>query len=510
MGFPSVCCGGRKVDRPRLAGIQVSGNQALSDDEVRAVLGLKVGKGIPSHKVQEAFGRIRPAYIDRGFLDVRVSTSILSRPPEIELSVTVEEGPLYRLSSLTVEGNRDVSKEHILREIEMRPGDAFSPSRVKEGNKRLYATGCFDLVNFSLSTAPYATVEVNVVVRERGKQFVKGGAGYGTETKERLTLGYEDQSFFGGARRLDIQFTYSGFITQPEKYETQTFESTLIQPFLFGTRMEGRFTLERSRKYREAYDSIENEMRSSLERRYRSNLSLRLTHRLQGTSLTRVSPEAETPSETSIDALGASLRYDNTDDPFLPSVGWRTLGSVEEGLQLFKNDVGFHKFETRLGRFDTAESGWTLFAGGQFGLLLPASGEVNETIPINERFFLGGGNTVRGYSERSLGPKDEEGNPLGGTLYIVGNFEARHRLHKKLFGVVFVDVGNLYGSNPGDTSPKVDLHDLDELRTSGGLGFRYHSPVGAIRLEAGYQFNPQGSTHFKDRTAVHFSIGEVF
>jgi outer membrane protein assembly factor BamA len=251
-------------------------------------------------------------------------------------------------------------------------------------------------------------------------------------------------------------------------------------------------------------------MRSSLERRYKSNLSLRFTHRLQGTRLTRVSPEAETPSETSIDALGASLRFDNTDDPFLPRVGWRTLGSVEEGLEIFKNDVGFHKLETRLGRFDTAESGWTFFEGGQFGVLFPASGAVNDSIPINERFFLGGGNTVRGYSERSLGPKDQEGNPLGGTLYLVGNFELRHQIHKKVFGVLFVDIGNLYGSDPGDTSPQVDVKDLDELRMSGGLGIRYHSPVGALRLEGGYQFNPEGSTHFKDRTAVHFSIGEVF
>jgi outer membrane protein assembly factor BamA len=90
-------------------------------------------------------------------------------------------------------------------------------------------------------------------------------------------------------------------------------------------------------------------MRSSLERRYKSTLSLRMTHRLQGTTLTRVSPQAQTPSETSINAVGASLRFDDTDDPFLPSDGWRTIGAVEEGLTLFKNDVGFHKFETRAG-----------------------------------------------------------------------------------------------------------------------------------------------------------------
>jgi outer membrane protein assembly factor BamA len=513
-----ICClpclttaaGPKRTPKLTLTHIHVLGNQTISNEDVQTALGLQVGQRFREEKVQEAFGRLRPAMVDKGFLDVQITTAVVTTAAEFALWITVEEGPLSRLGQLTVEGNKDVLKEHILREMDIRPGEPFSPTRLKEGNKRLYATGCFDLVNLTLSTAPHATVNVKTVVRERRNQFIKGGAGYGTETKERLTLGYEDQSFFGGARRLDIQFTYSGFITQPEKFETQTLESTLIQPFFLGSRMEGRFTLERSRKFREAYDSIESEMRSSLERRYKSTLSLRLTHRLQGTTLTRVSPQAQTPSETSIDALGASLRFDNTDDPFLPYDGWRTIGAVEEGLTLFKNDVGFHKFETRLGRFDTVESGWTFFEGGQLGVMFPASGEINDSIPINERFFLGGGNTVRGYSERSLGPKDDQGNPLGGTFYLVGNFEVRHRIHKKLFGVVFADIGNLFGSNPGDTSPRVDMNDLDNLKKSGGVGVRLHSPVGAIRLEGGYQFNPEGSTHFKDRTAVHFSIGEVF
>lgn len=501
---------GNRSPKTTLTHIHVSGHQLLSTEDVQKALGLQIGKRFRLEQVNKSFQRLRPNLVDKGFLDIRISTAVSINPGDFSISITLEEGPLFRLGVLTVEGNQDVDHRSISREMDIRPGEPFSPTRLKEGNKRLYATGCFDLVNLTLSTAPHATVNVKTVVRERRNQFIKGGAGYGTETKERLTLGYEDQSFFGGARRLDIQFTYSGFITQPEKFETQTLESTLIQPFFLGSRMEGRFTLERSRKFREAYDSIESEMRSSLERRYQSNLSLRLTHRLQGTTLTRVSPQAQTPSETSIDAVGASLRFDNTDDPFLPYDGWRTMGALEEGLTLFKTDVGFHKFETRVGRFDTVESGWTFFEGGQFGVMFPASGEINDSIPINERFFLGGGNTVRGYAERSLGPKDDQGNPLGGTLYLVGNFEVRHRIHKKIFGVAFVDVGNLFGTNPGDTSPQVDLNDLDTLKYTGGVGIRLHSPVGAIRLEGGYQFNPEGSTHFKDRTAVHFSIGEVF
>jgi outer membrane protein assembly factor BamA len=276
--------------------------------------------------------------------------------------------------------------------------------------------------------------------------------------------------------------------------------------------MEGQVSLNHTRDFREAYDSIENELRASLERRFRTAFSLRINYRYQGTKLTRVSPEAETPSVTSIDAIGPSLRYDNTDDPFLPRNGWRVLGSVEEGMKIFENDVGFHKSEGRLGRFDTSESGWTFFEGFQIGLILPHSGDKVDVIPINERFFLGGANSVRGYSERSLGPKDAAGAPLGGTFFVVTNLELRHRIYKRVFGVMFFDMGNLFDYDPGATDPKVNLNSINDLAQSCGAGIRFHSPVGAIRLEGGYQLNPEGgsATKFADRTALHFSIGEVF
>jgi outer membrane protein insertion porin family len=492
-----------------LSRIDIQGNSVLSDEEIRKLLRLKMGKKIKHTKLNEAWERLRQGYLNQGHLEVHLSTALLPTPRHSIASVRIEEGPLYRMGTFHVEGNDEISPAHILREFELHEGDVFSPVKLLEGNKRLYASGSFEMVTLVVSTAP-SLVDVNVQVRERNKQFVKGGAGYGTETKERVSLGYEDQNFLGGARRFDVQYTASGFITQPEKYETHTVESTLTQPFLFGTRWVGQFALSRSRQFREAYDSVEREMRSGGERHYKSSLSLRLTHRLQGTDLTRVSPEAETPSETSVNAVGASLRFDNTDDPFLPRQGWRSYGALEEGLEMFKTDVGFHKVETRFGRFDTLDSGWTFFEGFQGGLIVPGSGGSAESIPINERFFLGGGNSVRGYAERSLGPKDAAGSPLGGTLYLVGNFEIRHVLYKKLFGVVFVDLGNLFSYAPGDDTAQVDLNGFDDLRQSGGVGFRFHSPVGAIRLEGGYQFNPEGSETFKDRTALHFSIGEVF
>jgi outer membrane protein assembly factor BamA len=211
-----------------------------------------------------------------------------------------------------------------------------------------------------------------------------------------------------------------------------------------------------------------------------------------------------------VSAVGPTFTYDNTNDPFLPSLGWRLNGTYEEAFRFFAGDVRFHKLESRVGRFDTL-GGWTLFEGLQAGAIRPHSSSGRNIIPIYERYFLGGANTVRGYSERQLGPRDEAGDPLGGNAFLVGNFEIRHRIWKQLFGVTFIDGGQIYGTDPGHVWPQMRMTKLDDFRYGTGFGVRFHSPVGAIRLEMGYKLNsPDGKRFFKDRTAVHFSIGEVF
>lgn len=496
---------------PLLLHVDIHASPSLSQPEIEKILALKVGRRVKVIKVQEGFARVENAFLQRGFLEFQMSTQTVVTATGLTVRIAIKEGPQYFLNSISVEGEQEVSAHSIQRELEMAPGDPFNRTKLMEGRQRLYATGCFEWVDLVLTTAPPTQIDVRVKVRERQQKFLKGGAGYGNETKERLTVGWEDQSFFGGARRADIKYTYSGFITQPEKYETRSLEGTLITPFIFETRLENQLRVKRDTKFREAYDSIESSIHASLERRFKSFFSVRLNYRLQKNDLTRVSPEAETPSLTSINAVGTSFRYDNTDDPFLPWEGWRSLGSLEEGMELLKNDVGFHKAEARLGRFDTFQSGWTFFEGFQGGVLLPRSGHSSDTIPINERFFLGGANTVRGYSERSLGPKDSAGSPLGGTLFLVTNVEARHRVYKKFFGLLFFDMGNLFNYDPGNPKSHVELNSLNDLAQSGGVGIRYHSIAGAIRLEGGYQLNPENpSARFKERTALHFSIGEVF
>ena len=118
---------------------------------------------------------------------------------------------------------------------------------------------------------------------------------------------------------------------------------------------------------------------------------------------------------------------------------------------------------------------------------------------------------MRGYEEQELGPKDPQGSPLGGNAFLVGNLEVRHGLYKKLFGVWFLDGGQLYPQLPGDAWPHIRASSLHDFAYGTGPGVRLNTPVGAVRLEVGYKLNPPDpGSPFLQRTSVHFSLGEVF
>jgi outer membrane protein assembly factor BamA len=426
-------------------------------------------------------------------------------PPEVSTSTA----PVL-VGSVTVNGNVDVSTHVILRTLELESGEPFDSAKTYDGQQTLYASGALELVDILISTATPHRADAVVNIKERDARYVRGGVGYGTQTKERLTLGYEHHNFLGNLRQFDIKGTYTGFITQPYKFKTRILETNLTQPYIFDTHLESHLNLAEEWDNREAYDSRATKFNASVLRRFSKSLEASLRYRLSGTELTRVSPEAETPDQTLISALGPTVTFDHTNDRFLPTLGWRVLGTWEEGLRYLGSDVGFHKLEGRTGRFDTV-AGWTFFEGIQAGEMVPHTGQTADVIPIYERYFMGGANTVRGYSERGLGPKDALGQALGGEAFFATNVEVRHAIYKKIFGVLFLDGGQLYTTDPGDVWPHVKLVQLDSLAYGTGAGLRLNTPVGALRLEYGWQINPQKEdAGFWDRTALHFSIGEVF
>ena len=138
-----------------------------------------------------------------------------------------------------------------------------------------------------------------------------------------------------------------------------------------------------------------------------------------------------------------------------------------------------------------------LAIGLRAGIKIPYSG--TERVPLPERFFAGGSTTLRGFALDQAGPKDSDGNPLGGEVLLMGNLELRFPIRGALGAVVFADIGNVFATPSAVT--------WNEVRKMGGLGIRYATPVGPIRLDVARLLDHRDG---EDQYQLFFSVGHTF
>jgi outer membrane translocation and assembly module TamA len=130
------------------------------------------------------------------------------------------------------------------------------------------------------------------------------------------------------------------------------------------------------------------------------------------------------------------------------------------------------------------------------GLAVPYGDSI---VPLPERFLAGGSSSLRGFGRNLAGPTDQNGNPLGGNVLLIGNLEYRFPLRGDLGAVIFTDIGNVFADPESVT--------FGEVRETIGFGVRYATPIGPLRLDWGYLIDARPG---EDTSRFHFAIGQAF
>ena len=486
--------------RTLISSIDIQGISEEVRGRLQTSLTIKVGDPYNEVDVSDQRFRILDFFAQEGYpnVDVLVQRSISDHAASIVF--TVAEGPKVRIGDMVVAGNQKTRYEVIRRELAPDKGKPYNLKTLAEERRKLYKLGLFDDVEIEPFSEGEGVKDLLVTVKEGNAGAFEFGVGYADYEQFR---GYAEVSYRNlwgmnrqGLLRAELSSLSRRFITQ---YTEPWF---LGRPIPFRVLFLYENTKEISVPDREVRYRIERYAASAgVEKPLTDRLKAEFYYEYSIVRTTDVQPDVvlsrEDEGTLAISSLRPSLVYDSRDNPFDPSRGVVAGLSLKAASYLLFSQSDFVKGTLYASTFHRLSKRIILALSLRGGL---AYGFKDTTeLPIVERFFLGGRFSVRGYAQDTLGPRGADGNPTGGNAFAMGSVEFRTYVGRGVSIVPFLDFGNVW----------LDANDIDplDIKFTTGLGLRYGTPVGPLRVDYGIKLN-RGRD--ESRGELHFSIGHAF
>ena len=479
--------------------ITVKGNSSFTGEEIAEILKISTNSPYNELDIIDAKRRLIDAYRERGFMDVRINTEIKISDHSADVTFNVKEGEIQYFGKTIVRGNRDTRTEVIERELPYKEGHPLNYRLLPEVSKRLYRLGLFKDIDIRLLDRYDHKRDVLIEVRESNPGLIEFGFGYNEYEYLRGTVDISYRNLWGMNRRINLTAEMS---TLKERFLLGYHE-----PYLFGRPIVFNAFLLREARTEKSIDTKEIRYRVrkyssevSVEKNLSKDLKAQLAYNYSIVNTYDVKPDVvlsrEDEGTLAISSIRPSILYDTRDNPFDPSRGVLAGASLKIASTYLLGETDFIKL--------TAHGSVYKSLGKRFVLALSLKGGFAQgfantrELPIVERFFLGGRNTVRGFEQDSLGPKGKDGTPTGGNVFLLYNIELRTYIGRGFGFVGFIDAGNVWTK-----SENIDL----TLRYTAGLGIRYKTPVGPIRIDYGYKLDRKEN---ESAGEIHFSISHAF
>jgi outer membrane protein insertion porin family len=491
--------------------IQVTDHPELQAEleALRAEFSLKAGRVFTEEDYQQTEARIRDFFYDHGRAHVKIERKARVFPDErqAEVSYSIAAGPPTVFGETRIEGLDKVTPSVVEKELNYKPGQAFSGKALRETRRNLQQLDLFGEIAVEPDTADTSATVIPVVARlkEKPAHEIKIGIGYGTEDKLRGLARWRDNNFFGGARQLEIGAKVS--------FIAREIDARFVQPHFLGQNNRLIATLGPKQFVEPAYTLNLTRFQPRFERKFSEQFSAFFGYRIEYDQLRDLSKAVfafpdpahprghilnEFPRHGWLSAFGAGAVWNTTNDKDNPTRGWTHSVFLEQAGGPWSGSYDFYKITGESKYFYPLAERTVLASRVKIGFADNFDG--SKEMPIFERFFAGGSSSNRGYGRHLLGPLSAHHDPIGGKSLLEGSVELRQQqIYKQLGGVLFLDFG------------QVSLHAWDppinDLRFAAGFGFRYATPVGPVRLDFGFPFQPRD----RDRSwQIFFDIGQSF
>lgn len=467
--------------RLRRVSIDVQGGAAGMDAfEVPGELRPERGDALDHGRYERIKRFFRNRAQTHGFFDGEFVTQVLRVDPEAghaDIELVYDSGERYTLGDVDFPGDIYFKQTLLERFVRFDAGTPYHSDRVIELNRDLRGSGYFSQVRVEADSndASERRIPVTVTLDERSRHSVGTGLGFSTDVGPRLRTTWDQRYVNPQGHRRGGELELSA----PRQNAGLYYELPLDPPMTDSLRFTGSYQQEDIEDTESERISTGAQWHTELDSGWNQVLSLQ-----REDDRFRIGDERE---RTLLILPGASYSYLNRDSPVDPSRGYRFRLEAKGGQRELLSDIDvLHATAEVKGLI-------TLGAGGHRFLSRLKAGAVGtnnfDRVPPFLRFFAGGDQSVRGYGFRTLSPRDEDGDRIGGRFLIAGSAEYQYPLSKSWRAAAFVDEGNAFD----------DLG--DPLKTGVGVGIRWISPVGPIRLDIARGLDSP------ENFRLHFSMG---
>jgi outer membrane protein insertion porin family len=499
----------------RVGAVDFKGVTLFSTNEIAAKLKMNVGETFTPRGLARDVEIIQDMFGTKGYIDVTV---LARRKPNVQtgtmdLLYEIQEGNKSYIEKIEIKGNTKTKDRVIRRELSVSPGEVFDMVRVKRSRQRLEGTQFFERVETHAEPTDVPDRKNLVVaVNERNTGNIALGAGFSSVDSilgfVELTQGnfdlFNPPYFMGGGQKMRLRAQVGA--------ERQDYEISFVEPYFLGRKLAFSVDLyHRELRYvsrKDFYDERRTGARFGFTKPLGSEFLIGgISYTIENIGIFDVPTNAPPAIQAEegdrlVSKVGLSLAFDTRNSVMLPDRGQRTEFRTEVAGGPLGADTDFYKLELT--------SHW-FFKGFFEGHVLEVAGGVgtvenyddSDSVPLFDRWFLGGINSLRGYRYREVGPK-QQGEPIGGETYWLGSVEYSVPIIERLRFAVFYDIGMVYE----------DAFSFEENGETGfyndnwGVGVRLNIPhLGPLRLDYGIPITSDDDNESSGR--FQFSVGYI-
>lgn len=447
---------------------------------------------------------IRQAYYAKGYPDVGVHVEAEAGEPAqagkpsdgvkpATVVATIVPGSSVKVGTVRFTGNVATRVNVLRRRVQLAPGDPLNLVALERARYRISRLGVFESVDLRYDPPEAEVRDPVFVVREGPRYETNLLMGYGSYEQLRAGIEHRQMNIFGLAHQSRLELVQS--------MKSTNGEYTYTVPELFGESLDGTAKLFGLQRREIAFLRQEFGVNLALKRPVRAtNGELMAGYTFQALRNRRNSLSTQATDEKQVNAASVNLQLtgDRRDNPLRPRHGYHWSAQIETADPKLGGQTTYQRYEIS----GAYHSGWGAGRWFHVGLshgVITTYGSDDRTLPVNKRFYPGGDNSIRGYQRGEAAPRGPDGLFIGAKSFLLGNLELEQALTPNWSVVAFGDA----------VGTAVSLRDYPfaERLYSVGLGVRYQTLIGPVRLEYGRNINPRPDD---PPGTWHLSIGYPF